>query len=83
MSLRDMFYTLLREKLYTYLKQGILREWATELIYKIVDGAIQEKMYDVNMYLQNHIVTLRNMDPSATVVVKTILLPYITKKRVE
>ena len=83
MSLRDIFITVLRDKFYVYLKQGSLRTWSAEVIYSIVDGIIREKEYEINSYLQNYIVNLENMDGAADSIVRSILLPYLQKKRVE
>jgi hypothetical protein len=83
MSLHDIFLAVVRNKLYAILKQGILRDWGTELTYSVIDQAMNEKMYEIQEYLQNHVVTLENMNGSAQYVAEKILFPYITQKRVE
>jgi len=83
MSLRDVFTSVVRNKVYIMLKQGIMRDWGAELIYSLIDQAIQEKSYEIQQYLQSYVVTLENMNTAAQLVAQQILLPYILKKRVQ
>jgi ABC-type polysaccharide transport system permease subunit len=83
MSLRDIFQSVIREKVYAILKQSYLRSWATEFVYKIIDDAMNEISDQINGYIYNNVVTLANMDYHAQVVAQNIVVPYISKKRVE
>jgi hypothetical protein len=83
MSLRDVFLSAVRDKVYNYLKQGPLRGWAAELTYNLIDQALNEKTYEIQGYLQSYVVTLENMNNAAQYVAERIILPYILQKRVE
>jgi len=83
MSLRDMLNTILREKLYAYLRQGILREWDASVIYKLVGETLKENAEDIDNYLQNYTVTLESMNQHAETIVRGILLPSVMRKRIE
>jgi len=83
MSLRDVFLSLVRGMVYVELKRGLLRDWRPELVYSLIDEAINEKLYEINSFLSNYVVTLENMNDAAQRITREILLPYIYKKRVQ
>lgn len=84
MSLREVFHSAIRDKVYAYLRQGVSRgSWTTEFIYNFLDEIMSEKSSEITSYLKDHIVTLENMDSAAQDVAEHIILPYIYKKRVE
>jgi hypothetical protein len=83
MSLRDVFMSLVRDYAYSELKRGLLRDWRPELVYNVIDEALSEKIYEINSFLESYVVTLENMNPAALRVAREILIPYISKKRVQ
>ena len=83
MSLRDVFLGVVRSKLYTMLKSSYMRDWTAELVYSLIDEAMNEKSYDIQVYLQEHVVTLENMNNAAQWVAQNIILPSITQRRVQ
>jgi hypothetical protein len=83
MSLRDMFFIKVRDMAYVSLKQGLMRDWNAEFVYRFVDEVIEEKISEINYYLQQSTVTLENMNYHADQIVRSIILPHISKKRIE
>jgi hypothetical protein len=60
-----------------------MRDWTAELVYSLIDEAMNEKSYDIQVYLQEHVVTLENMNNAAQWVAQNIILPSITQRRVQ
>lgn len=80
--LRDLFYTRIRDSLYIYLKSGVLRDWQPAVVYKLVDSVINDKLPEIDYYLQNYVIRLDNIEGGVNHVVNKILVPYVKKLRV-
>jgi len=83
MSLREIFFSQLRDRFYVTLKGTLLRDWRPEIISSLIDEVTSEKMYEINSYIQNNVVTLENMNQHIQRIIESILLPHIYRKRVE
>lgn len=81
--LRDMFFSTVKDKLYTYLKSGPLRESTPQLVYKFADNVINDRIGEIDSFLASRIVRLENISESADYVVNRVLIPYIRNLRVE
>ena len=83
MSLREIFLSKILDKFFIALRMGPLRDWKPETVYELVKSTMQEKATEIGYYIGSHNVSLLTMDEHADTIVKEILLPYISKKRVE
>jgi hypothetical protein len=83
MSLRDVFLSQVRDRLYATLKGTILRDWRPEIVANLANETMEEKTYEINSYIQNNVITLESITHHAQRIVDSILVPYVYKKRVE
>lgn len=82
-TLRSLFFNRVKEKLYSYLKMGVLKETNPAFVYGFINEIIEEKMPEIIAYLSNNMITLEKIEDGADFIVKNIIIPYIKKARVE
>ena len=85
MSLRIMFYALIRKHTY-----NLLKDWRPEVacnlhddLHKLIDETMNEISDKINSYITSHPIGLGSIEAHAEHVAEVILIPYILGKHVE
>jgi hypothetical protein len=77
MGVKDVFIMRLRDKLYSYLRDGPLKGWDVSQIVDFADSVIAENREKIDAYLKNKKVTLQNINESIEEILKDVLIPSI------
>jgi hypothetical protein len=80
-SFQEMFDEILREKLFKYLHKTRFQNQPPEYIKKIASQIVSEKAFEIDEFLQNHDVSLDNIQQMTDVVFKRIVLPHAMERK--
>jgi len=80
-SFREMLDEILREKLFKHLHKTRFQNQPPKYIKKIASQIVLETAFEIDEFLQNHAISLDNIQQMADVVFKRIVLPHATERK--
>ena len=81
--LKEVFIVKVKDKLFSYLKNGTLRDVKPELISQLIKEIIEETREVTEKYLQDNEIGLENMDSEIDKLINQKIVPYILKLKVK